>query len=171
MRSCRQILEQTLRLDAKMTFCLPIDRNGYIPVHNQRVSQPQRKGERVWSIANCRNRRIFDDRAGLLGRPHRAPLPDPDRHDRDMGDRVMAPMKEIDVPLVISGRALGGIRRGLTRFRRGSAAGDAHVARRTAGWSGSRSITEIMPARLAGNRALDGGHQGRITITLRAEAS
>jgi methyl-accepting chemotaxis protein len=60
------ILERYLRQDPKMVFCLATDRNGYIPVHNAKVSQPQRPGECAWNIANCRNRRIFDDRAGLL---------------------------------------------------------------------------------------------------------
>jgi methyl-accepting chemotaxis protein len=103
------ILERTLRLDSKMVFCLAIDRNGYIPVHNQRVSQPQRPGDVAWNTANCRNRRIFDDRAGLLaGRITKPYLIQ--TYSRDMGNGVRVMMKEIDVPLTINGRPWGGIR-------------------------------------------------------------
>jgi methyl-accepting chemotaxis protein len=103
------ILERTLRLDSKMVFCLAIDRNGYIPVHNQRVSQPQRPGDVAWNTANCRNRRIFDDRAGLLaGRITKPYLIQ--TYSRDMGNGVRVMMKEVDVPLIINGKAWGGIR-------------------------------------------------------------
>ena len=103
------ILERNLRLDPSMAFCLAIDRNGYIPVHNQKVSQPQRKGDTKWNTANCRNRRIFDDRAGLLaGRLMRPYLIQ--TYNRDMGNGVQIQMKEVDVPLVILGRHWGGIR-------------------------------------------------------------
>lgn len=103
------IIERTLTLDPNMTFCVAVDRNGYIPVHIKKVSQPQRKGEPVWNHANSRNRRIFDDRAGLLaGRLMRPYLVQ--SYHRDMGNGVLVPMKEIDAPLMISGRHWGGVR-------------------------------------------------------------
>jgi methyl-accepting chemotaxis protein len=103
------IVERTLALDPAMVFCLAVDRNGYIPVHIRKVSQPQRKGEREWNHANCRNRRVFDDRAGLLA----ARLLKPfliQSYNRDMGNGVFVPMKEIDAPLMIAGRHWGGVR-------------------------------------------------------------
>lgn len=103
------IIERTLALDPNMVFCLATDRNGYIPVHIKKVSQPQRKGDRAWNTANCRNRRIFDDRAGLLaGRLMRPYLIQ--SYQRDLGNGVLIPMKEIDAPLMITGRHWGGIR-------------------------------------------------------------
>ena len=107
------IIERNLALDPNMVFCLATDRNGYIPVHIKKVSQPQRKGDRVWNHSNCRNRRIFDDRAGLLaGRLMRPYLVQ--SYHRDMGNGVRVPMKEIDAPLVILGRHWGGVRMAYT---------------------------------------------------------
>jgi methyl-accepting chemotaxis protein len=103
------VLERNLRLDERMVYCITADRNGYVPVHNAKVSQPQRKGEPIWNAANCRNRRIFDDRAGLLAgrntKPHQIQT-----YNRDMGGGVMVQMKEINVPITIGGRHWGGIR-------------------------------------------------------------
>jgi methyl-accepting chemotaxis protein len=44
-----------------LTLCSAIDRNGYIPVHRSKHSQPQRPGDPQWNDRNCRNRRIYDD--------------------------------------------------------------------------------------------------------------
>ena len=107
------IIERTLLTDQTMAFCVAIDRNGYIPVHIKKVSQPQRKGDRAWNHANARHRRIFDDRAGLLaGRVMRPYLVQ--NYHRDMGNGLKIPMKEIDAPLVIAGRHWGGVRMAYT---------------------------------------------------------
>jgi methyl-accepting chemotaxis protein len=107
------ILERTLKLDANMVFCLAIDRNGYIPVHNQKVSQAQRPNDPVWNNANARNRRFFDDRTGLIAarltRPYLIQT-----YSRDMGNQVRVLMKEIDAPLRINDRHWGGIRMAYT---------------------------------------------------------
>jgi len=103
------ILERHLCADASMVFCLATDRNGYIPVHNRKVSHKQRPGEREWNTANCRNRRIFDDRAGLLaGRLMKPFLIQ--TYNRDMGNGVLVQMKEVDAPLLINGQHWGGVR-------------------------------------------------------------
>ena len=47
-----------------MVFCATVDRNGYLPTHNRKFSQAQRPGDVVWNTANCRNRRVFNDRVG-----------------------------------------------------------------------------------------------------------
>jgi hypothetical protein len=103
------ILEKALSADSRMVFALAIDRNGYIPVHNRKFSQPQRPGDRAWNIANCRNRRIFDDRAGLLaGRVIHDSLIQ--TYNRDMGNGVTVQMKEVDAPIRIRGQHWGGVR-------------------------------------------------------------
>lgn len=100
--------EPVLAEDPKLSFACAVDINGYLPVHNARYSQPQRPGERTWNIANCRNRRIFDDRAGLLAarntRPHLVQA-----YARDLGDKVVM-MREVDVPIHVAGRHWGGFR-------------------------------------------------------------
>jgi len=103
------IQERLLASDARMVFSIAIDRNGYIPVHNQKYSQPQRANDLAWNIPNSRNRRIFDDRAGLCAarsaRPYLIQT-----YPRDMGNGVTIMMKEIDVPIRVLGKHWGGFR-------------------------------------------------------------
>ena len=95
--------------DPRMAFCAMIDRNGYLPVHNKIYSHPQRPGDVTWNTANSRNRRIFNDRAGLAaGRNLRAYLIQ--SYARDMGNGKTVMMREIDVPIRVNGRHWGGFR-------------------------------------------------------------
>jgi methyl-accepting chemotaxis protein len=92
-----------------MAFCAMIDRNGYLPVHNKIYSQPQRPGDIAFNTANCRNRRIFADPAGLAaGRNTRSYLIQ--SYARDMGGGNTVMMREIDVPVKVRGRHWGGFR-------------------------------------------------------------
>ena len=63
----------------------------------------------AWNIANCRNRRIFDDRAGLCAARSARPYLI-QSYPRDMGNGVTIWMKEIDVPIRVLGRHWGGFR-------------------------------------------------------------
>ena len=102
------IQEPLLASDKRMVFCVAVDRNGYLPVHNKIYSQPQRPGEVIWNTANCRNRRIFDDRAGLsAGRVVRPYLIQ--NYPRQMGDRIDM-MWEIGAPIRVFGKQWGGFR-------------------------------------------------------------
>jgi methyl-accepting chemotaxis protein len=67
------IQEPVLDLDPRIVFCAAVDRNGYLPTHNRKFSQPQ-SADPVWNAANCRNRRIFDDRVGLKAGRSTAPF-------------------------------------------------------------------------------------------------
>jgi methyl-accepting chemotaxis protein len=101
--------EAFLATDPRMVFCVMIDRNGYLPVHNKIYSHPQRPGEVAWNTANSRNRRIFNDVAGLAaGRNVRSYLIQ--SYARDMGNGKTIMMREIDVPIRINGRHWGGFR-------------------------------------------------------------
>jgi len=101
--------EAFLTKDPRMVFCVMIDRNGYLPVHNKIYSHPQRPGDVAWNTANSRNRRIFNDAAGLAaGRNLRAYLIQ--SYARDMGNGKTVMMREIDVPVRINGRHWGGFR-------------------------------------------------------------
>ena len=103
------IQEPLLAGDPRMIFCAAVDRNGYLPVHNRKYSLPQRPGETLWNTANSRNRRIFDDRAGLAAgrnvRPYVIQV-----YPRDMGNGVTIIMREIDAPIRIFGKHWGGFR-------------------------------------------------------------
>jgi len=101
--------EAFLAKDPRMAFCVMIDRNGYLPVHNKIYSHPQRPGDVTWNTANSRNRRIFNDPAGLAaGRNLRAYLIQ--SYARDMGNGKTVMMREIDVPVRVNGRHWGGFR-------------------------------------------------------------
>lgn len=101
--------EAFLARDKRMAFCVMIDTNGYLPVHNKIYSHPQRPGDVTWNTANSRNRRIFNDPAGLAaGRNQRAYLIQ--SYARDMGNGNTVMMREIDVPIRVKGRHWGGFR-------------------------------------------------------------
>jgi methyl-accepting chemotaxis protein len=101
--------EAFLAKDPRMVFCVMIDRNGYLPVHNKIYSHPQRPGDVAWNTANSRNRRIFNDPAGLAaGRNRRSYLIQ--SYARDMGNGKTVMMREIDVPICVQGRHWGGFR-------------------------------------------------------------
>ena len=103
------IQETLLASDDRMVFCVAVDRNGYLPVHNRKYSFPQRPGETAWNIAHSRNRRIFDDRAGLAAarnvRPYIIQV-----YPRDMGNGVTVMTREIDAPIRVFGKHWGGFR-------------------------------------------------------------
>jgi methyl-accepting chemotaxis protein len=101
--------EAFLVKDPRMVFCVMIDRNGYLPVHNKVYSHPQRPGDVAFNTANSRNRRIFNDPAGLAaGRNTRSYLIQ--SYARDMGNGKTIMMREIDVPVRVNGRHWGGFR-------------------------------------------------------------
>ncbi len=101
--------ESVLEADQRAVICCVADRNGYIGTHNKKYSQPQRPGEKVWNTANARNRRIFDDRAGLVAarntKPHVVQT-----YPRDMGGGVFILLKEFDAPITVRGRHWGAVR-------------------------------------------------------------
>jgi methyl-accepting chemotaxis protein len=108
-RMLPEFQEAFLAKDSRMAFCVVIDRNGYLPVHNKIYSKPQRPGDVVWNTANSRNRRIFNDPAGLAaGRNTRSYLIQ--TYARDMGNGQTVMMREIDVPVRVNGRHWGGFR-------------------------------------------------------------
>jgi methyl-accepting chemotaxis protein len=103
------IQESLLASDDRMVFCAAVDRNAYLPVHNRKYSLPQRPGEVLWNTAHSRNRRIFDDRAGLAAarnvRPYIIQV-----YPRDMGNGITIMMQEIDAPIRVFGKHWGGFR-------------------------------------------------------------
>ena len=102
------IQEATAGFDPKVVFCAAVDRNGYLPTHNRKFSQPQGR-DPVWNAANSRNRRMFDDRVGLKsGRNDRAFLLQVYR--RDMGGGEFCMMKDLSAPIFACGKHWGGLR-------------------------------------------------------------
>jgi methyl-accepting chemotaxis protein len=105
-----EVQEPILTFDPRIAFCAALDRNGYLPTHNLIYSKPQ-GDDPVWNSANCRNRRIFNDRTGLsAGRSTRSFLLQTYR--RDMGGGNFVLMKDVSAPISVRGRHWGGFRIG-----------------------------------------------------------
>ena len=102
------ILEPLYESNQRMTLCAAIDRNGYLPVHRPKHSQPQRPGEPAWNDRNCRNRRIYDDPARLAAaRSTRPYLIQQFRHERE-GEMLL--IRAIAAPIRVFGKHWGAIR-------------------------------------------------------------
>jgi methyl-accepting chemotaxis protein len=101
--------EPILAADPAIVLCAAVDRNGYLPTHNAKFSKPQRPGEVDWNTANCRNRRIFDDRTGLSAGRNTAPFL-LQTYRRDMGGGQFALMKDCSAPITVQGRHWGSLR-------------------------------------------------------------
>jgi methyl-accepting chemotaxis protein len=109
-RELPAIQEPLLERFSKAIFTAAVDRNGYLATHNLKYSKPQGP-DPVWNAANCRNRRIFNDRTGLAaGRNTRRFLLQSYR--RDMGGGRFVLMKDLSVPITVHGRHWGGLRMG-----------------------------------------------------------
>jgi len=102
------VQDPVLDLDRRVAFCAAVDRNGYLPTHNRKFSHPQ-SDDPVWNTANCRNRRIFDDRVGLKAGRSTAPFL-LQVYRRDMGGGSFVLMKDASAPIVVQGRHWGGLR-------------------------------------------------------------
>ncbi len=106
------IQEAILKENARIIFCSAVDLNGYLPTHNRKFSHPQGP-DPVWNAANCRNRRLFDDRVGLKAGRNTAPFL-MQTYRRDMGGGAFVLMKDLSAPIHVCGRHWGGLRMGVT---------------------------------------------------------
>ncbi len=106
------IQEPFADLDPRIAFGICTDRNGYIATHMQKVSKPQ-GCDPVWNAANCRNRRIFNDRTGLTCGRNTEPFV-LQTYRRDMGGGTFVMMKDVSAPIWVHGRHWGGFRIGYT---------------------------------------------------------
>lgn len=105
------IQEALLAGNPRIVFCAAVDRNGFLPTHNRKYSQPQGR-DPVWNNANCRNRRIFADRTGLAAARNQK-LFLLQTYRRDMGGGAFLVMQDLSAPIRVKGRHWGGFRFGL----------------------------------------------------------
>jgi methyl-accepting chemotaxis protein len=108
-RALTDLQESVLGMDPRIRFCAVVDRNGYLAMNNKYCSLPQRPGDPAWNVTNCRNRRFFDDPAGLAAAQNTRTY-FVQSYPRDMGNGVRVRMREIDVPIRVDGRHWGGFR-------------------------------------------------------------
>jgi methyl-accepting chemotaxis protein len=96
--------------DPRIVFCVAWARSGYLPTHNPNYSLPQGP-DPVWNNANCRNRRIFDDRNVRKIAANTKPFL-LQTYRRDMGGGQFVLMKDLSAPIFIRGRHWGAFRMG-----------------------------------------------------------
>ena len=96
--------------DPRIVFCVAWARSGYLPTHNPNYSLPQGP-DPVWNNANCRNRRIFNDRNVRKIAANTKPFL-LQTYRRDMGGGQFVLMKDLSSPIFIRGRHWGAFRMG-----------------------------------------------------------
>ena len=102
------IQEPVLEMDPRIVFCAAVDRNGYLPTHMKKFSREQ-SDDLVWNSANCRNRRIFDDRTGLRAAQSQSKFL-LQTYRRDMGGGEFVLLKDLSMPIWVGGRHWGALR-------------------------------------------------------------
>ena len=100
--------------DPRIVFCVAWAKGGYLPTHNPNYRLPQGK-DPVWNNANCRNRRLFNDRAVKKVAANTKPFL-LQTYRRDMGGGNFVLMKDASAPIFVRGRHWGAFRLG---FRQG----------------------------------------------------
>jgi methyl-accepting chemotaxis protein len=108
-RLLQPLLDDLLAFDPKVVGVFVVDSSGYAPTHNACVSHQQRPDDPAWNARNCRNRRLFDDRAGLAAALSTRPTL-LQSYERDMGDGERMMIKEADAPIDVRGRHWGALR-------------------------------------------------------------
>ncbi|MBV9559359.1 MAG: methyl-accepting chemotaxis protein [Bradyrhizobium sp.] len=97
--------------DSRIVFCVAWARGGYLPTHNPNYRLPQGP-DPVWNNANCRNRRLFNDRAvkklAASTRPFLLQT-----YRRDMGGGNFVLMRDLSSPIFVKGRHWGAFRMGV----------------------------------------------------------
>jgi len=108
---CLPDLQDTiLAIDPHIVFCAAVDRNGYLPTHNRKYSQPQ-GNDPVWNATNSRHRRIFNDKTGLASARNQKPFLI-QTYWRDMGGGESQAMVEVSSPILVNDRHWGALRLG-----------------------------------------------------------
>jgi methyl-accepting chemotaxis protein len=98
------------KTDPRIVFCVAWAKGGYLPTHNPNYRLPQ-GADPVWNNANCRNRRLFDDRAVRKVAANTKPFL-LQTYRRDMGGGNFVLMKDLSSPIYVRGRRWGAFRMG-----------------------------------------------------------
>ena len=96
--------------DPRIAFCVAWAKGGYLPTHNPNYRLPQ-GADPVWNNANCRNRRLFNDRAVKKVAANTKPFL-LQTYRRDMGGGNFVLMKDLSSPIHVRGRHWGAFRMG-----------------------------------------------------------
>jgi methyl-accepting chemotaxis protein len=99
-------LDDYLASDDQLFFAVLVDRNGYLPTHNSRYSQPL-TGDPEKDKTGNRTKRIFDDPVGLAAAENLEPVL-VQAYSRDTGEK----MWDISAPIYLDGEHWGAFRVG-----------------------------------------------------------
>ena len=98
------------KTDPRIVFCVAWANGGYLPTHNPNYRRPQGP-DPVWNNANCRNRRLFEDRAVKKVAANTKPFL-LQTYRRDMGGGNFVLMKDVSSPIYVHRRRWGAFRIG-----------------------------------------------------------
>jgi methyl-accepting chemotaxis protein len=104
------IQDPVQKLDPRIVFSVAWAKGGYLPTHNPNYRHPQ-GNDPVWNAANCRNRRLFKDRAVEKVAANTKPFL-LQTYRRDMGGGKFVLMKDVSSPILVRGRHWGAFRIG-----------------------------------------------------------
>jgi methyl-accepting chemotaxis protein len=104
------IQDPVQKIDPRVVFCVAWAKGGYLPTHNPNYRLPQGP-DPVWNNANCRNRRLFNDRAVKKVAANTKPFL-LQTYRRDMGGGNFVLMKDLSSPIRVQGRHWGAFRMG-----------------------------------------------------------
>jgi methyl-accepting chemotaxis protein len=101
-------LEDEFLQDEQLVFAVLVDRNGYLPTHNSKYSQPL-TGDKEKDKAGNRTKRLFNDEVGLAAA----------KNEKDFLKQVYArdtgeTMWDLSSPVIINGRHWGAFRVGFS---------------------------------------------------------
>lgn len=105
-RALPPIQEPVLERNPGITFAIAVDRNGYLPTHNNRFCQ-KLTGDYEKDLLGNRTKRIFDDATGRRCGAHTDKVL-VQTYRRDTGEV----MHDLSVPIYLKGRHWGGFRMG-----------------------------------------------------------
>jgi len=104
------IQDPVQKCDPRIVFSVAWAKGGYLPTHNPNYRLPQGP-DPVWNNANCRNRRLFNDRAVKKVAANTKPFL-LQTYRRDMGGGNYVLMKDLSSPIYVRGRHWGAFRMG-----------------------------------------------------------
>jgi len=104
------IQDPVQKIDPRVVFCVAWAKGGYLPTHNPNYRLPQGP-DPVWNNANCRNKRLFSDRAVKKVAANTKPFL-LQTYRRDMGGGNFVLMKDLSAPIRVQGRHWGAFRMG-----------------------------------------------------------
>jgi methyl-accepting chemotaxis protein len=106
-----QQLEDEFLKDDQVVFAVLVDRNGYLPTHNSKYSQPLTGDKEKDKVGN-RTKRLFNDPVGLAAAQNQKELLK-QVYSRDTGER----MWDISAPIHLDGKHWGAFRIGFSMER------------------------------------------------------